>query len=80
MRRIICRLFLGAAVSLFVSVAASAAGINSAEQRLLDTVSQPFSYNGKTYAVTDGSIASARARLSQEGTDLTDGLVNDCIS
>lgn len=80
MRRIICRLFLGAAVSLFVSAAASAAGINSAEQRLLDTVSQPFAYNGKTYAVTDGSIASARARLSQEGTDLTDGLANDCIS
>lgn len=80
MKQIISRILLGLTVVLCISVSAGAAGINSAEQKVLDEISQPFSYNGKTYAVNGGNVSAARERLSEDSMDLTDSFANDCIS
>lgn len=80
MRRIVSRMLCGIAAALCVSSAAMAAGINSEEQRVLDAVSQPFSYQGKSYVVNAGNIAEGKAKLAAEDVELTSADANDCIS
>lgn len=80
MKRIVSRVLFGMLAFVCVAVTAKAAGINSAEQSLLDAVSQPFSYNGKTYVVSSSSISEGRAKLSEDDVELTQSDANDCIS
>lgn len=53
-------------------VFAQAGNINSAEQRVVDTVSQSFEYNGKVYKVTSENIANGKAKLSEDDVDLSE--------
>ena len=80
MKRIVGKVLLGMAAWLFVPVSVFAAGINSEEQRVISAVSQPFSYDGKIYVVSNGSIAEGKAKLAEEGVDLTKSDADSCIA
>ena len=80
MKQAFGRILAGVAAVLCMASVACAAGINANEQRVLNEVSKPFSYNGKTYQVKSQNIAEGRVRLSDEDVDLTAAEANDCIS
>lgn len=80
MKQAFGRILAGVAAVLCMASVACAAGINANEQRVLNEVSKPFSYNGKTYLVKSQNIAEGRARLSDEDIDLTAAEANECIS
>lgn len=48
------------------------AEINGAEQRILNTISGTFTYEGKTYKVKDSYQAQVRAKLDSDGVNMTD--------
>jgi len=78
-KRAFGRILAGVAATLCAVSVACAAGINANEQRVIDEVSKPFSYNGKTYLVNSQNIAEGRARLSDEDIELTAQEANECI-
>ncbi|MDO5293770.1 MAG: hypothetical protein Q4F05_13615 [bacterium] len=49
-----------------------AGDINSAEADLLEYLSGTFTYDGHKYKATSSALATARAKLSEDGIDLTE--------
>lgn len=71
MKHKIIKLLAGCALSMIVTASACAGGINSAEQKVIDTVSQSFSYNGKTYVVKDSYIAAGKNKMAGDDINLS---------
>lgn len=65
---------------LLVPVTAYAGDINSAEQRVLNTISEKQEYEGAYYKVTDGYIAKVTEYLSQDGIDMGRREADDYIA
>lgn len=66
------KVFVGILAFYFSVVFVQAGDINSAEQRIVEEVSKSFEYNGKVYVVSDESIESGKAKLSEDDVDLSD--------
>lgn len=62
---------IGIAAFVLSTAGVQAGEINANEQSLISAVSQSFSYNGATYVVKSGYIAQGRAKLSEDGVDLS---------
>lgn len=80
MKKALLALFLSMAGMLFFSVTAYAGNINSAEQEILNTISETQNYNGESYRVTDAYIAKVREYLSRDDVDLTRQEANSYIA
>lgn len=65
---------------LLVPVTALAGDINSAEQGVLDAISEKQEYEGAYYKVTDGYIAKVTEYLSRDGIDMGSREANDYIA
>lgn len=62
---------IGIAAFVLSTAGVQAGEINANEQSLISAVSQSFSYNGAAYVVKSGYIAQGRAKLSEDGVDLS---------
>ena len=71
MKRKITGLIIGFAAFALTAVTVQAGEINANEQSVISAVSQSFSYNGATYVVKSSYIAQGKAKLAQDGVDLS---------
>ncbi len=65
---------------LLFPVTVLAGDINSAEQGVIDTISNPQEYNGAYYKVTDAYIAKVTEYLSQDSIDMTQAEADNYIA
>lgn len=72
--------FAALLLPLLVPVTALAGDINSAEQGVLDAISEKQEYEGAYYKVTDGYIAKVTEYLSRDGIDMGRREANDYIA
>lgn len=71
MKHKITGLLIGLAAFALTAATVQAGEINANEQSVISAVSQSFSYNGATYVVKSGYIAQGKAKLAQDGVDLS---------
>lgn len=71
MKHKITGLLIGLAAFALTAVTVQAGEINANEQSVISAVSQSFSYNGATYVVKSSYIAQGKAKLAQDGVDLS---------
>lgn len=80
MRPKMIKLLIGLFAMGLAATTAQAGEINSAEQSIINAVSQSFEYNGKTYIVKSAYIAEGRAKLSEDKVNLSSGEASDYIA
>lgn len=71
MKHKITGLIIGLAAFALTAATVQAGEINANEQSVISAVSQSFSYNGATYVVKSSYIAQGKAKLAQDGVDLS---------
>ncbi len=80
MRPKMIKLLIGLFAMGLAATTAQAGEINSAEQSIVNAVSQSFEYNGKTYIVKSAYIAEGRAKLSEDKVNLSSSEASSYIS
>lgn len=79
-RRILAAAVAALVVPFFVPVTAYAGDINSAEQGILNAISEKQEYEGAYYKVTDGYFAKVAEYLSRDGIDMGRREADDYIA
>lgn len=80
MKRKITKLLSGMAAMCLIAVTVQAGEINSAEQKVVNAVSQSFEYAEKSYVIKSSNLAEGKAKLAEDGVNLTLAEANSYIA